>query len=66
MAGRGARTFKHDDTFIVLDSHGDALPPAGIRTGCSMRHPLSVRLQLVLDEVQPLLLGSNLRDDNAA
>src|SRR3978361_794612 len=66
-AARPRRSLKHDDTFIVLDSHGDIGASAGGPDGPfnpGNRH--LARLQLVLDEVQPLLLGSNLRDDNSA
>ncbi len=65
-AARPRRSLKHDDTFIVLDSHGDIGASAGGPDGlfnCDTRHV--ARLELVLDEVQPLLLGSNLRDDNS-
>ncbi|MBI5263786.1 MAG: amylo-alpha-1,6-glucosidase [Bradyrhizobium sp.] len=70
MTGPGARprrSLKHDDTFIVLDSHGDIGASAGGPDGlfnCDTRY--LARLELVLDGVQPLLLGSNLRDDNSA
>src|SRR5204862_6873945 len=64
-ATRQRRSLKHDDTFIVLDSHGDigasAGGPDGLFNGDTR---YLARLELVLDEVQPLLLGSNLRDDN--
>ena len=66
-AARPRRALKHDDTFIVLDSHGDIGASAGGPDGlfhCDTRY--LARLELVLDEVQPLLLGSNLRDDNSA
>ncbi|HEU0081874.1 MAG TPA: glycogen debranching N-terminal domain-containing protein, partial [Bradyrhizobium sp.] len=66
-AARPRRSLKHDDTFIVLDSHGDIGASAGGPDGlfnCDTRY--LARLELVLDEVQPLLLGSNLRDDNSA
>jgi glycogen debranching enzyme len=66
-AARPRRSLKHDDTFIVLDSHGDIGASAGGPDGlfnCDTRY--LARLELCLDEVQPLLLGSNLRDDNSA
>jgi glycogen debranching enzyme len=67
-AARPRRSLKHDDTFIVLDSHGDIGASAGGPDGlfnCDTRY--LARLELVLDEAQqPLLLGSNLRDDNSA
>src|SRR5262252_6005637 len=62
---RPRRTLKHDDIFIVLDSHGDIGASAGGSDGlfdCDTRF-LS-RLELRLHGTQPLLLGSNLRDDN--
>src|SRR5215471_4472229 len=64
-ASRARRTLKHDDTFIVLDSHGDIGASAGGPDGlfhCDTRF-LS-RLELLLDGMQPLLLGSNVRDDD--
>jgi glycogen debranching enzyme len=64
-ASRPRRTLKHDDTFIVLDSHGDIGASAGGPDGlfhCDTRF-LS-RLELSLNGMQPLLLGSNVRDDN--
>jgi glycogen debranching enzyme len=64
-ATRPRRTLKHDDTFIVLDSHGDIGASAGGPDGlfhCDTRF-LS-RLELSLNGMQPLLLGSNVRDDN--
>src|SRR3954447_23870961 len=67
-AARPRRSLKHDDTFIVLDSHGDIGASAGGPDGlfnCDTRY--LARLELVLNETQqPLLLGSNLRDDNSA
>src|ERR1700694_6253558 len=66
-AARPRRSLKHDDTFIVLDSHGDIGASAGGPDGLFNAYPRYLaRLELVLDEVQPLLLGSNLRDDNSA
>jgi glycogen debranching enzyme len=65
-ATRPRRTLKHDDTFVVLDSHGDIGASAGGPDGlfhCDTRF-LS-RLELSLNGMQPLLLGSNVRDDNA-
>src|SRR6185312_15057186 len=66
-AARPRRSLKHDDTFIVLDSHGDIGASAGGPDGLFMADTRYLaRLELVLDDVQPLLLGSNLRDDNSA
>src|SRR3989441_3323070 len=64
-ATRPRRTLKHDDTFLVLDSHGDVGASAGGADGlfhCDTRF-LS-HLELLLNGAQPLLLGSNVRDDN--
>jgi hypothetical protein len=66
-AARQRRSLKHDDTFVVLDSHGDIGASAGGPDGLfNADTRYLARLELVLDEVQPLLLGSNLRDDNSA
>ncbi len=66
-AARPRRSLKHDDTFIVLDCHGDIGASAGGPDGLfNSDTRYLARLELVLDEVQPLLLGSNLRDDNSA
>ena len=62
---RPRRALKHDDTFVVLDSHGDIGASAGGTDGlfhCDTRF-LS-HFELLLNGMQPLLLGSNLRDDN--
>src|SRR5437764_6421050 len=64
---RPRRTLKHDDTFIVLDSHGDIGASAGGPDGlfnADTRH--LARLEMLLNQTHPLLLGSNLRDDNSA
>src|SRR5258706_28388 len=65
-AARPRRSLKHDDTFIVLDSHGDIGASAGGPDGLFNRDTRYLaRLELLLDDLQPLLLGSNLRDDNS-
>jgi len=64
-ATRPRCTLKHDDTFLVLDSHGDVGASPGGADGlfhCDTRF-LS-HLELLLNGTQPLLLGSNVRDDN--
>jgi glycogen debranching enzyme len=64
-ATRPRRALKHDDTFAVFDSYGDMGASAGGSDGlfhCDTRF-LS-HLELLLNGAQPLLLGSNLRDDN--
>ena len=66
-SARPRRSLKHDDTFIVLDSHGDIGASAGGPDGLfNADTRYLARLELALDEVQPLLLGSSLRDDNSA
>ena len=62
-----ARSLKHNDTFIVLDTHGDMGAAPGGTDGLFHRDTrFLARLQLLLNDTPPLLLGSNLRDDNAA
>jgi glycogen debranching enzyme len=58
---------KHGDTFVVFDIRGDIGTPFVGSSGLfheDTRH-LS-RLELLLNDKPPLLLGSNLRDDNTA
>ena len=70
IAARGAldharRVLKHGDTFAVFDRFGDIGTLATGEDGvfhCDTRH-LS-RLEFKLNGLQPLLLGSNVRDDN--
>src|SRR5438270_6633247 len=66
-ASRPRRTVKHGDTFIVVDSHGDIGASAGGPDGlfhCDTR--FISQLELLLNGTQPLLLGSNVRDDNTS
>src|SRR6267142_3131006 len=66
-ATRPRRTLKHNDTFIVLDSHGDMGASAGGADGlfhCDTRF-LS-HFEILINGEQPLLLGSNVRDDNTS
>src|ERR1700739_2495803 len=66
-AARPRRSLKHDDTLSVLDSHGAIGAAAGGPDGLfNADTRYLARLELVLDDVQPLLLGSNMRDDNSA
>src|SRR5580704_12681991 len=65
-AARARRTLKSGDTFVVMDSHGDVGASAGGPDGLFHRDTRYLsRLELTVNELQPLLLGSNLRDDNA-
>ncbi len=64
---RPPRTLKYGDTFVVLDGRGDIGTSSDGSSGLfhmDTRH-LS-RLELLVNETPPLLLGSNLRDDNSA
>jgi glycogen debranching enzyme len=65
-AARPKRTLKHADSFAVLDSHGDLGASADGSDGffhCDTRY-LS-RLELRFNRMAPLLLGSNVTDDNS-
>jgi glycogen debranching enzyme len=66
-ASRPTRVLKYGDSFIVLDSRGDITAASRGSAGlfhCDTRY-LS-RLEVLVNETHPLLLGSNLRDDNSA
>src|SRR5260370_5583455 len=65
LTSRPRRILKHGDSFIVLDSHGDIGATAGGTDGlfhCDTRF-LS-NLELRVQGMAPLLLGSSIRDDN--
>jgi glycogen debranching enzyme len=63
---RPRRALKHADTFIVLDSHGDIGASAGSSDGLFHNDTRFLsRLELQINGVEPLLLGSSVRDDNA-
>ncbi|MEO6945918.1 MAG: glycogen debranching N-terminal domain-containing protein, partial [Nitrobacter sp.] len=62
---RPRQTLKSGDTFAIVDSHGDIGVVAGGTDGifhCDTRY-LS-RLEVLIDGMHPLLLGSSIRDDN--
>jgi glycogen debranching enzyme len=66
-ATRPTRTLKYGDTFIVLDGRGDITATASGSTGLFHRDTRYLsRLELLVNAAHPLLLGSNLRDDNSA
>jgi glycogen debranching enzyme len=66
-ASRPRRALKHNDTFVVLDCHGDIGAAPETSDGLFHRDTRFLsRLELLVNDAQPLLLGSNLRDDNAA
>src|SRR6476619_5268788 len=63
---RQRRTLKHGDSFAVFDGHGDMGAVADVADGlfhCDTRF-LS-RLELRMNGTAPLLLGSNVSDDNS-
>jgi glycogen debranching enzyme len=62
---RPRRTLKHGDCFAVLDSHGDIGATPGGPDGVYYADTRFLsHLEMTLNGLQPLLLGSNLRDDN--
>jgi glycogen debranching enzyme len=62
---RPRRTLKHDDTFVVLDAHGDIGASAGGADGLFHRDTRFLsRLELRINGEAPLLLGSNITADN--
>jgi glycogen debranching enzyme len=66
-SARPRSSLKHNDTFVVFDSHGDI--GAALETTDGLFHRdtrFLSRLELLVNDAPPLLLGSNLRDDNAA
>ena len=64
-ATRPRRTLKYGDTFVVVDTHGDIGASAGDADGLFHNDTRFVsHLELLVNDGQPLLLGSNLRDDN--
>src|ERR1044071_4550111 len=65
-ATRPRRTLKHNDTFLVVDAHGDIGASAGGPDGLFHNDTRSLsRFEVLINGMQLLLLGSNLRDDNA-
>lgn len=63
---RPRRVLKHGDTFAVVDSHGDIEASIGGQDGVFRADTRYLsHLEFLLDGMQPLLLGSNLRDDNS-
>ena len=63
---RPRRTLKHGDTFILVDSHGDigVIPDGSDGLFHTDTRFLSL-FALTLEGMQPLLLGSNVYDDNS-
>ena len=64
-ASRPRQSLKCGDTFLVLDNHGDAGIAVGEPDGLFHRDTRFLsRLELAINDLQPLLLGSDIRDDN--
>jgi glycogen debranching enzyme len=62
---RPRRILKQDDTFAVFDSHGDIGATPGGPDGVYFDDTRFLsRLEMSINGMQPLLLGSNIRDDN--
>jgi len=65
-AERPRRSLKYNDTFLVIDSHGDiGASPDGPDGLFHADTRFLSRLELLMGGMQPLLLGSNLSDDNS-
>src|ERR1700683_5306452 len=65
-ARRPPRTLKYGDTFGVLDRRGDIAATSGRSAGLfHLDTRYLSRLELSVNGAPPLLLGSNLRDDNS-
>ena len=66
-SARPRRTLKDGDTFAVLESNGDIVATPGGPGGIFYQDTRYLsHLALLIDEERPLLLGSNMRDDNSA
>jgi glycogen debranching enzyme len=65
---RPPRVLKYGDTFVVLDSRGDIAAASSGGSAGLFHHDTRYlsRLELLVNGTHPLLLGSNLRDDNSA
>lgn len=60
------RTLKHNDTFVMVDSHGDIGSSGGGVDGLFYKDTRFLsRFELLLNGMQPLLLDTNVRDDNS-
>jgi glycogen debranching enzyme len=58
---------KYGDSFVVLDGRGDIAAASGRSAGLFHQDTRYFsRIELLVNGIQPLLLGSNLRDDNSA
>jgi glycogen debranching enzyme len=65
IADTGARILKHADTFAVFDRHGDIRPLGFENQGIFHEGTRFLsRWKLLVNGVSPLLLSSNVREDN--
>src|ERR1700720_3236738 len=65
--GRPRRTLKEGDSFAVLDNYGDIAATPGAPNGLFYQDTRYLsHLELLINEKRPLLLGSNIHDDNSA
>jgi len=65
-ATRPRLSLKHNDTFVVLDSHGDIGTSEGTDGLFHRDTRFLCRLELLVNDAQPLLLGSNFRPPDIA
>ena len=66
-ASRPPRVLKYGDSFVVLDGRGDIPAAPGGSAGLFHQDTRYLsRFELLVNGARPLLLGSNLRDDNSA
>src|SRR6266545_67269 len=66
IGGRPRCSLKYDDTFLVMDNHGNIGAAEGGPDGLFHNDTRFLsRLELTVNELQPLLLGCNVRDDNS-
>src|ERR687897_1023270 len=63
---RRPRTLKHGDTFGVFDHYGNIVPGEGSPEGIYHKDTRYLSsLQLLINDRRPLLLSSNVQDNNA-
>lgn len=66
-SSRPRHTLKNNDSFLVCDNHGDIGASPGGPDGLFDHDTRFLsRLELLINGVQPLLLGSSIRDDNVS
>ena len=65
VGSRPRQALKYGDTFLVVDDHGDIGTAEGGPDGLFHKDTRFLsRFELTVNDLPPLLLGSNLRDDN--